>query len=236
MEITNNLRNILNLLNATIVKRDNKLFIYDSESDTMERIERDNNQYRFKIDRENGTYHISYGYNGINITKDTEQVYFSSEGIVYFSRGKNSRYNDTYVKIDTLNTNFYESKDVDGINIEESIKSDTDLRYTKKSRTIKKDGEVFKEDIDIREKEGIKVIHHTERKYNDKGSLVTGTLYDEYLQVPVEVYVYDELANSEVFRGAFDKFNNFIPGIGYYCAEYNEVLKTIIKDNKNAIK
>ena len=236
MEITNNLRNILNLLNATIVKRDNKLFIYDNESDTMERIERDNIKYSFKIDRENGTYHISYGYNGINITKDTEQVNFSSEGIVYSSRGKNSRYNDVYAKIDTISTNFYEMNDIDGIYIEESIKSDTDLRYIKKSRTIKKDGEVFKEDIDIREKEDIQVIHHTERKYNDKGSLVTGTLYDEYLQVPVEVYVYDELANSEVFRKTFDKLNSFIPGIGYYCAEYNEVLKSIVKDNKNAIK
>ena len=236
MEITSNLRNVLNLINATIIKRDNILYIYDNQLDTMERIEHTGNTYSFKVDRENGTYNFSYGYNGINITKGPEQVNFSSEGIVYSRREENSRYNDTYAKIDTLSTNFYEMNNIDGIHTEDSIKSDTDLRYLKKSHTIHRDGEELKEDIDIREKAGVKFIHHVERKYNNKGALVTGTMFDEGLQVPVEVYVYDEFANSEVFRRVFDRFNSFIPGIGYYCAEFNEVLKSIISDNKKAVK
>ena len=236
MEITSNLRNVLNLINATIIKKNNMFYIYDNNQDIMERIDRSDNKYSFKLERENGTYLFSYSYNGITITKDRERLSITGEGIVYTDRMNNARYNKTYVSINSMNTNFYERNDFDGGFIEDSIKVDSDLRYIKKSHTICQDGDTYKKDIDIKEKDGIKHIHNVSRKYNSKGSLVTGTIIDEDLQVPVEVYAYDEFANSEVLKTAFDKFNNFIPGIGYYCAKYNEILNSVVGDSKKAIK
>ena len=236
MEITSNLKSVLDLLNASIVKRDNILYVYDGDSNTMERIDRNDDNYTFKIDREDGTYNFTYGYNGIIITRGNEQVRINSEGITYTYRKDNSRFNDNYVQINSLCVNFYKKDEIENGHIEDGIKAFTDLSYFKKSSTIQQNGDTFKEDIITKENEnGEDVIEHMERKYNGYGKLVTGKIYQELLQVPVEVYVYDELANSNTMRSSFDKFNNFIPGIGYYAAKENEMLESVLNSKQKAV-
>jgi len=235
MDTIKNLKNVLSLMGASIIKKDNKMYIYDSVNDTIEPISSYKGQYTFSINRDDDSYHFSYGYNGIKITKGQEEVKFSSEGVSYSRKGNNSKYNDTYVMVNSLRATFYIKDELDDGYTEQGIKVSSNLKNLKKSITIDDNG-TYKEDITNKEKDDKDVYSHVIRRYNNEGTLTSGTLFDEDILVPLDEFIKEQVAKSEEVHTSFERFNNFIPGIGSYSFEDNPVIKEIIESDQKAIK
>ena len=236
MEIVESLNGVLKLLDAAIVKYDGRLYICDTVRDKTKIINRKDGNNYFEIKREDGSYHIDFNREGFSIKKGNETLSFSANGATYTDREDNSRYNKTFVHITSMAADFYEREGFDDGYLEESIKTHSNGKYLKNSRTLCSNGVVIKEDVYTKEDNDRIYLTQVNRKYNERGSLVIGSEHDEEILIPVDEYVYGEMLDSDIFRTSFDKFNKFINGVGLYFADSNELLKRIISEDKKTTK
>ena len=229
------LEDILILLNIKIIQRDGKYYALDNKTGSISKVQLNKDDNTFSFIREDINYNISFNNNVISISNDNqERVLITKNEISYHEKEDNGEYNKSYIFIDSSYLTFYNKINNEDINSSLSIKVYTDLDYMKKSCTIN-NGSIYKEDVIIVTEEDKPVAKYNKRKYSEAGSLITGTLYNEYLQVPISEYIRDELVNSELVNESLDKLDNMIPGLCNYCANNNSLLQTIIKEKQKTI-
>ena len=227
------LEDILILLNIKIIQRDGKYYALDNKTGSISKVQLNKDDNTFSFIREDINYNISFNNNVISISNNNqERVLITKNEISYQNKEDNGEYNKSYVSINLSNLTFYNNND--DINNSLSIKVSTGLDYMKKSSTIN-NGVTYKEDVVIYTEEDEAVAKYNKRKYSESGSLIAGTLYNEYLQVPISEYIKDELVNSDLVNESLEKIDNMIPGLCNYCVNNNSLLQTIIKEKRKTI-
>ena len=222
---------ILKLLDLKILIKDGDYYLLDKDNNPSIILKNEKN-YLSNFIKDGITYHIVFNDKFISIiNENNEKVSISNNELSYQKKQENSRYNDSFVIINSTYASFYDHYD-DDYNTSMAIKFYYDDKYMEKSLTINNNDE-YKEDIKVGYVDNVPTINHRVRKYDNMGKLVIGTSFDEVLDMSVEDYINYEINNDEIVQNSLNKINNIIPGIIDYSLCNNELFNLI--DNKKSI-
>ena len=214
MSYNKQLGSVLELLHLKLVEKDNFLYVLNLANEELSKVHNADRglKFDFKIDDKN--YNCEYNDRAIVVSNDQdESITISKEGIIYQRKNEGSSYNRTFAILSDKLITFYQNED----DLATSIKTYFGFGRMEKSTTLIDNGS-YKEDITVEDVDDIPTEKHVIRKYNAEGSMVTGSLFDVRLEVPVQDYIKNELATNSVVSSTINQMNDFIPNLVTYCS------------------
>jgi len=226
---------ILNSFNLEVVEKDNAYFIIDNNKITKLKF---NDLYEYSFNRDGIDYSIKFNNSKMIINNSKkEQLTINNNEFIYEEKEDNSIYNKSTFSISGNAINFYKKELLDDGYESLSIKlhcHNNGFGYLKISETLGGNG-TFKIDYKVDIEKDKTTRTNMTRKYNEQGNQITGSIQREEIDLPINVYILEQLKDMTLIDELLDQVNNFVPNITTIIEENNNHLKTIHKQKQKTI-
>ena len=226
--LNNQLVSIISLLGLNYYEDNDKVFIIDQENEDATTIERYNDgKYGFSI----GDVSCIFNQSFISISKGNIILNIVGGNISY--KHKEEKADDNKASYSFINniSSFYYTGDDTLYDLAIFYGDDAKYEGMKNSSIVKDPLGTTKKDVFSSVDNS--TIRHIHIRYNNDGSMVGGTTFDEELIIPYEEYILQEIGTNPVIPSVFEDMNANIPGIVEYYSSINPSFKKIV--NKNNI-